>query len=391
VRTDVVIIGGGVIGSAAAGFLRQARAAPEVVVLEPDPTYARAASPRACGGIRRLFSCPENVAMSRYTHQLLGCWRQFAGGATDAQVPDLGWTQNGYLFICDDGATRSTVASLGEQPVQGADVRWLTPAEIKDRFPLIRADDLAGAVFSPADGWLDPSSFLMGLQARARRLGARFVAEKVTGFEATATQVTGLHLASGRQIKAHSVINAAGCWAPGLAAQLGWKLPVEPMRRFVHYAEVLAGLEGLPFVKDPAHLGARPVGVGLEAGVVDYAEPAGFNFSLAGAAEHFQNRVWPALAHRFPALDRLRLKSSWSGLYDQNRFDGNMIIGSEPGGIGNFHLACGFSGHGLMHSPAVGRALAELVLHGEYRTIDLSRLSAQRVTDGQPYPERGIV
>src|SRR5450755_1232679 len=273
----------------------------------------------------------------------------------------------------------------------GVNALWLSLAQIADRYPLVRTDDLAGGVYSPADGWLDSSSFLVGLRQRARRLGATFVAERAVGCETAGNRVTGVHLDSGRQIAARVVINTVGCWAPGLAAQLGWKLPIEPMRRFEHYAEAPATLSSLPFVKDAAHLAVRPEGVGLQTGVVDYAEPGAFNFSVDGAAGHFDTRVWPALAHRFPARDNLRLKSSVSGLYDQNRFDGNMVIGSWPGHLGNFYLACGFSGHGLMHAPAVGRALAELILHDEYQTTDLGRLGYQRITDGQPYRERGII
>jgi FAD-dependent oxidoreductase domain-containing protein 1 len=397
---DVVIIGGGVIGSAAAGFLRQASMAPEVTVLEPDPAYAKAASPRSSGGVRQLFTCPENVAMSKYTHEIIGHWQEFAAGpggdaaagaGSAAEVPDLAWTQNGYLFIIRDHAAAEAAAAAGTLNGQGIPVDWLSPAQITTRFPLIRVDDVAGALYSPADGWLDPAGFLTGLRQRARRLGTTFVAERAVDFETDGHQITSVRLGSGRRIAADAVINAAGCWAPELAARLGWMLPVEPMRRFAHYVEAPARLSSLPFVKDAAHLAVRSEGAGLLAGVVDYAEPGGFNFSLDGAAGHFQDRVWPALAHRFPVLDELRLKSSMSGLYDQNRFDGNMIIDRGPRHLRNFYLTCGFSGHGLMHAPAVGRALAELLLHGEYQTIDLSRLSYQRIADGRPYREQGII
>ncbi len=390
-RADVVIIGGGAVGSAAAGFLRQAPGTPGVVVLEPDPTYAKAASPRASGGVRQLFSCPENIAMSRYTHEVIRDWRAFVAGGTGDQVPGLGWVQNGYLFICDRGSASSLSGSLRVQLAHGVDARWLSPREIADRYPQIRTDDLAGGVFSAGDGWLDPSSFLAGLRQRAQRLGARFLTDRAVGFATSGARVTRVRLESGRDVTAETVIATAGCWTPGLAAQLGWKLPVEPMRRFEHYADVPVRLSELPFVKDPAHLAARPEGAGVHAGVVNYAEPASFNFSLDGAAEHFDATVWPALAHRFPALDRLRLKSSGTGLYDQNRFDGNMIIGRWPGHLGNFHIACGFSGHGLMHAPAIGRALAELAVHGDYRTVDLTRLGYQRIADGRPYREQGII
>jgi FAD-dependent oxidoreductase domain-containing protein 1 len=165
-------------------------------------------------------------------------------------------------------------------------------------------------------------------------------------------------------------------------------VPVEPMRRHEHYVATREDLDGLPFVKDPAGLAARPQSPGISAGLVDFSHPGGFDLSIDHT--YFERTVWPALAHRFPSLDHLRLRSTTAGLYDQNRLDGNMIIGKHRGHIDNFYLACGFSGHGLIHAPAVGRALTELILYGEYRTIDLARMGYQRVLDNAQYAETGI-
>jgi FAD-dependent oxidoreductase domain-containing protein 1 len=177
-------------------------------------------------------------------------------------------------------------------------------------------------------------------------------------------------------------------WAADLAADIGMRLPVEPMRRFEHFVETPADVAGLPFIKDAAGLAIRPEGPGLSVGLVDFDHPGGHGSDLDRG--YFEASVWPALVERIPALDRLRLRSTTVGHYDQNRLDGNLIVGNWPGRLDNFYVACGFSGHGLMQAPGVGRALAELVVYGEYRTIDLGRLGYRRVLDGQPYAERGI-
>jgi glycine/D-amino acid oxidase-like deaminating enzyme len=119
------------------------------------------------------------------------------------------------------------------------------------------------------------------------------------------------------------------------------------------------------------------------------AEPRGYNFSVDG--RYFEQVVWPELAHRFPQFERTRCTRTMPGLYDQNDFDGNAIIGPGADGLGNFHLLAGFSGHGLMHAPGCGRALAELILTGSYQTIDLARLGWQRLRDGTPLREQGII
>ena len=388
--TDVVIAGGGVIGCAAAAFLRHQDGGIGVTVVEPDPTSEHAASPRASGGVRQLFSCPENVAMSGYTLEAISDWPEFLVSTPEA--PDLGWHQQGYLFVAEPARADVLAANLEVQRAAGADARWLDSDEVGRMFPLIRTDDLGGAVFSPRDGWLDPHAFLTGLRIKAERLGATFVRDRVSGFEVAGRVVRVARLESGSQIPAEAFVNAAGCWAPGLAAALGMPTPVTPMRRFDHYAETPADLSGLPFLKDPGYLAARPEGAGIQAGLVDWKQPRGFDpGDRRLAAGYFTEVVWPALAHRFPALDQLSLRSSWHGFYDVNDLDGNMIIGNWPGQLDNFYIACGFSGHGLMHAPAVGRALSELILGGDYRTIDLTRMGYQRVVDGRPYRERGII
>jgi len=165
--------------------------------------------------------------------------------------------------------------------------------------------------------------------------------------------------------------------------------PIRPMRRFEHFFECETAIEPLPYVKDLDRLAFRPEGSGYTGGVPDGDEPRGFNFDIDHG--YFERVVWPALAHRFPAFERTKERSVMAGLYDQNELDGNAIIGPWSGCCGNFLMAAGFSGHGLMHAPGVGRAIAELIVDGRYVTIDLRRLGWDRVERNEPYRERGIL
>lgn len=170
---------------------------------------------------------------------------------------------------------------------------------------------------------------------------------------------------------------------------LGFTVPIEPLRRFEHYFESEDPIEPLPYLKDPERLAFRPEGRGYSGGVPTLLEPRGYNFDEDH--DYFENVVWPALAHRFPQFERTKCKATLPGLYDQNDFDGNVIIGPGADGLGNFHLLSGFSGHGLMHAPGCGRAMAELILKGRYESIDLMRFGWQRLLDNKPLPERGII
>jgi FAD-dependent oxidoreductase domain-containing protein 1 len=169
----------------------------------------------------------------------------------------------------------------------------------------------------------------------------------------------------------------------------GWRVPIEPMRRYEHYFECEEKIEPLPYIKDVNRLAFRPEGKGYSGGVPTLDEPRGFNFEVDHG--YFEQVVWPALAARFPQFERTKEKNVMPGLYDQNEFDASPIIGPWPGKLDNFYLCAGFSGHGLMHAPGCGRALTELILDGAYRTIDLSPFGWQRVPDGKPYAERGII
>ena len=379
---DVVIAGAGIMGCATAAHLLCADPGLDVTIIEPDPGYGLASTPRASGGVRQMYSCPENIEMSRYTLAIIHRWREFAGH----EAPDLLWRQNGYLLI--DGDSETLQRNLAVQTAHGVRAEWLEPEDLAARFPQLSVRGLGGGVFSADDGWLDPYSMLRGLLAMARRLGARLRKDRVVDFEIAGSGVRAVVLESGERLMAHAFVDAAGCWAAELAARAGMPVPVEPMRRMEHQVEFAGDLSFLPFVKDGAGLAVRPQGDGLTVGLVDFGHPGGFDLTIDHG--YFERRVWPALAHRIPVLDWLRLRATTAGLYDQNRLDGNMIIGNWPGRLDNFYIACGFSGHGLMHAPAVGRALTELIVHGEYKTIDLARLGYQRVLDRTPYRERGV-
>ena len=383
---DVAIIGGGVIGCAAAYFLKSA-GVERLCVIEPDPTYAKAATPVATGGCRRLFSRPENIRMSQFSIEFFKAFGRYV--AVDGSAPDVQWREQGYLFVVKGDHARTLEANYEIQHGLGVKVELMDRARIASRYPWLRSDDLALGVLSPEDGWLDPNSVLQGFRKKAQALGTEFTRDRVVDVYTSRNKVTELELASGVRVSAAAFVNAAGCWAPSIAKLAGMDLPVNPMRRFEHYVELSEALPPMPLIKDPDRLVIRPEGKGYSVGLVRSDEPRGFNFDVD--PYYFENVVWPACAGRIPAFEQLKLKREWAGLYDECELDGNMILGNWPGKLENFYVACGFSGHGLMHAPAVGRALAELIVSGRYETIDLTRMGYQRVLDNAPYAETGIL
>lgn len=384
---DVVIVGGGAIGAAAAYYLRNHTRACSVTVIERDPAYMLASTPRASGGVRRLFALPENIALSNYS---IPFFERFeADMAVTGEPAVISFKKGGYLFIVPPSAISELEQNFQTQKAHGVRVVWLDRKGIKEAFPSMTVDDLGAGVHSPDDGWLDPHSVLQGFRKKAQSLGAVFVDDEVVGVEVSSKIARAVRLRSGRRVGAGAIINAAGAWAKEICAMVGWRVPIEPMRRYEHYFEAEEAIEPLPYIKDVNRLAFRPEGKGYSGGVPTLTEPRGFNFDVDYG--YFERVVWPALAARFPQFERTKERNTMSGLYDQNDFDGNPIIGPWINKLENFYLTAGFSGHGLMHAPGCGRAIAELILDGSYQSIDLSRFGWSRVTEGQRYAERGII
>ena len=384
---DVVVIGAGAVGCAAALHLKEAAPNLDVVVVEPDYTYARAGTGKGTGGIRQLFTRPENIWLSQYTLDAVDDWDRW-GSVDDAPAPELGWRQNGYLFVVGEQDRGTLEANFETQRSNGVAAVWLDGSELAERYPELVTSDLVAGVLSTRDGWLNPKVFFSVLKAKTEAAGATFITDRVVDLTQDGGITRSVTLASGQVVTGDAVINTAGVHAPELAAKVGMDLPVEPMRRHEHYIETGADVDHLPFVKDVHGLAVHAYRQGVSVGLVDFDHPGGEDFTIDPT--DYSDRVRPALTERFGGLGELTLQSSWTGLYDQNRFDGNMIIGNWPGHADNFFVACGFSGHGFMHALGVGRGLTELALHGEYRSFDLSRMGYQRILDGHRYGEEGV-
>jgi FAD-dependent oxidoreductase domain-containing protein 1 len=378
----IVITGGGVIGSSIAYHLAVAGHAADVVVVEPDPTYEFAASPRATGGIRQLFTVPENIRMAQYGHEIYGQFETLM--AVDGEPAPINFHRMGYLWLGSGKAdVDALMANWRVQIAHDARVELLDRKGVKHRFPSMRVEDIDIAAYSPDDGFLDPYSVLMGFRRKAVSLGIRYVKDRVVDFEASGKRLLAAKLESGERLPGELFVNAANCWGPELCEKLGMKVPVYPLHRLTFYFEIREKLEMMPLTRHISkNVSFRPQGAGYITGNTKYDEPPGFNWDIDYS--YFDEAIWPGLAERVPAFEALKVTGAWAGHYDQNSFDNNAILGPWTGNLDNFHIALGFSGHGLMQAPAVGRAMSELLLYGSYKTLDLSRMSYQRILDDKP-------
>lgn len=390
-RHKIVVIGGGAIGSAVACFvLGNPEFSGDVSVIERDPAYMRASSALSASSIRQQFSSAINIEMSRFGIAFL----RRAGELleADGERPDIVLKEQGYLFL----ATPDGVAIMQEnhrlQRAHGADVVLLDPQALRRRFPWLSTDGVAlGSLGLTGEGWFDGYSLLQALRRKARALGATYLAAEACGFDLEGDRIRAVRLSDGTTLACDTVVNAAGPWAREPAAWLGIDLPVRARRRSVFVVRCPAPIEGAPLLIDPSGVYFRPEGArrficGTSPAAADDLD------DLPLEVEHalFDNVVWPALAARVPAFEALRQTGAWAGYYEFNTFDQNGIVGRHPV-FRNLIFANGFSGHGLQQSPAVGRGVAELIVHGGYRSLDLSPLAFERFAENRPLIERNVV
>uniref|UniRef100_A0A3Q3RHT1 FAD-dependent oxidoreductase domain-containing protein 1 n=1 Tax=Mastacembelus armatus TaxID=205130 RepID=A0A3Q3RHT1_9TELE len=409
-RADIVIIGGGVVGWSVAYWLKQkerARGGLKVVVVERDPMYSQASTVLSAGGIRQQFSLPENICLSLASADFLRNINEHLSVLNEDPV-DLQFNQSGYLFLASEEVAHIMEENYNTQRNAGAKVSLLSPTQLKEKFPWINTDDVVLASYGlENEGWFDPWTLLNAFRRKAISMGVIQCFGEVTGHcisTRTQTQVQMPNSLEYQPVSCTIVVNAAGAFSGKLTEMLGLgsspkdtitgiPLPVEPRKRYVYVVHCPDG-PGLdtPFLIDYSGVYFRREGLGgnyiTGASPEEAEEPDTSNLEVDH--QFFEDRVWPRLAYRVPAFENLKVTSAWAGFYDYNTFDQNGIIGLHPL-INNMYFATGFSGHGLQHSPAVGRAVAELIVDGNFKTLDLTGFGFQRILAQEPMLERNIV
>jgi FAD-dependent oxidoreductase domain-containing protein 1 len=384
---DVIIIGGGIMGSATAYYLMTADATLRVAVVERDPTYAQASTTLSLSNVRTQFSLKENVQISLYTLQILKTFEEDM--AVEGQKPRVYFRQEGNLFLVDAAGENAASKALEMQQQLGCRVQWWTPQMILANYPLYETQKFAGGTFGPDDGYFDAYAVLMGYKAKARSLGATYIQDTAVGIKKNGQRVTGAELAVQGSLTSECVINCAGAWAADVAKTVGIRLPVVPVKRQVFVLDTaVKPHKPLPLTVLPSGLYFRSETGGLILlGKSLEDDPIGFEFSWDD--KRFLDLLWPELAEFVPAFDRLKLVRGWAGLYAVNTLDGNAILGQWPE-LRGLYLANGFSGHGLQQGPAVGRYLAELILE-KAPELNLTVFSPQRILENRPVSESGLV
>lgn len=396
---DVVIVGGAVIGSAVAYYLAaNSDYDGSILVVEKDPTYLKAATSLSSSSIRTQFSNPINVKISQYGSDVIRNFGEMMQVGDDR--PDLSFHSGGYLFLA---STPEQVQILKEnheaQIACGADVVLWTRDELANAFPHLNVADLELASYGRSgEGWFNNTGLMYGFKNKARSLGVDYVTDEVVAIGREGNAVKSVTLKSGALIRSGTIVNASGPRAALTARMAGLDIPVEPRKRTLFVFDCAQSPEGtanvnqgrLPLMIDPSGVFCRPEGRFFLTGCPPVDDPATDWDDFAPRYEEFEDIIWPALAERSPKFEAIKVVNQWAGHYDFNTLDHNLIVGRHPE-VSNFVFANGFSGHGLQQGPATGRGVSELIIYGEYRTLDLSEVGFERILANRPFLEKAVI
>lgn len=389
---DVVIAGGAVMGSSIAyHLLSDPGFRGRVLVVEKDRTYARAASALSASSIRQQFSQPVNIRISLHGIQFLRDIGQRL--AVEGDEPAISLREAGYLYVADTPGLAVLRENQEIQRAEGADIDLLDAPALANRFPWLNMDTLAGGTHGASgEGWFDGYGLMQAFARKARSLGAEFRQDEVVSVEMSGDRAQAVQLASGEPIACGMLVNTCGAsGARKLAALCGVDIPVFAKKRCVFSFTAKERPERFPLLIDTSGVWCRPEGEGYIAGISpDDLDSSDHGTDFDVDWSQFETTVWPALAERVPAFEAIRPGRAWAGHYDMNLFDHNAIVGLL-GGLKNVHVAAGFSGHGIQQSPAIGRGLAELIVHGSYRALDLTPLGHERIAAGRPLIECNVI
>ncbi|WP_019938753.1 FAD-binding oxidoreductase [Bordetella sp. FB-8] len=388
--SQVVIAGGGVIGSSIAYFLRESDPTICVTVIERDPTYAKSSSALSAASIRQQFSTPLSVQMSLYGIEFLRHIGELL--EVDSHRPSIDLHEGGYLFLATPGGQATLRENHALQTRLGANIALLGPDALKEKFPWLNVQDIAAGTYGVSgEGWFDGYGLVQALRKKAQALGARYVAAEVTGIEREGRRLTHVRTGDGERHACDMLVNATGAWARRIATMMGIDIPVYARRRSIFNVSSPARLTDSPLLIDPTGVYFRPEGRTYITGTSPNPQNDPDDLPLDEVDhELFDDVIWPTLAHRVPQFEALRVENCWSGYYEYNVFDHNAIIGHHPD-IENCIFANGFSGHGLQQGPATGRGVSELIISGRYTTLDLSSLNWDRVLNNRPIVEKNVV
>jgi sarcosine oxidase subunit beta len=378
---EVAIIGGGVMGCSIAYHLASL-GRKDVVIFEREELLGMGATAKCAGGVRLQFSTPANIALSQWSISALNRFEEEIGEPVD-------FRQNGYLFVLTRESDLDVFRkNAHRQQEMGVPVQLISPEEARKIVPDLDISDLVGATFCAEDGLVNPHAMVQGYAKQARNMGATIqMSTEVTEMEVSSRKIHTL-VAGGERWGVEWVVNAAGPWAGRVGQLAGTHVPVQPFRRMGFTSEPLGWVaDNFPMLIDwSTGVYMHKESGGMLMGESDRDEPPSFNQQvdwdyLARIGEHAIRRV--------PRLSESKIRSGWAGLYEVSP-DHNAILGMVPD-LENLVCANGFSGHGMMHSPAVGQALAELMTLGTAKSIDLGPYSIQRFNLDEHLPEHNVI